>query len=70
MMVSKNPRSKLILVRPEEMIVAVCDAGEHAKELVGFFSRTSLRSVLSPVSRKQKLFLKAVVGWISTRKPL
>jgi len=34
MMVSKNPSSKLILVRPEERSVAPCDAGEHVKELV------------------------------------
>jgi hypothetical protein len=36
MMVSKNPRSKLILVRSEEISVAICDAGEHVKELVCF----------------------------------
>jgi hypothetical protein len=36
MMVSKNPSSKLILVRSEEITVASCDAGEHVKELVCF----------------------------------
>ena len=34
MMVSRNPSSKLILVRSEEKSVAPCDAGEHVKELV------------------------------------
>src|SRR6266581_8734861 len=36
MMVSRNPSSKLILVRSEEISVASCDAGEHVKELVCF----------------------------------
>src|SRR5258708_9235604 len=36
MMVSKNPSSKLILVRSEEISVAPCDTGEHVKELVSF----------------------------------
>ena len=36
MMVSKNPRSKLILVRSEEITVATCNTGEHVKEFVCF----------------------------------
>ena len=55
MLVSRNPRSKLILVRSEEITVATCDAGEHVKELV-CFSPTPLSAQFSVVSLVERFY--------------
>ena len=79
MMVSKNPSSKLILVRSEERSVAPCDAGEQrARNLCVLLPHLSPLHLMT-LSHKQKLFLKgesecklymnAVAVWMCTRKP-
>src|SRR5258707_9138796 len=58
MMVSKNPSSKLILVRSEEISVAPCDAGEQrARNLCVLLPHLSPLHLMT-LSHKQKLFLK------------
>lgn len=57
---SKNPRSKLILVRSEEITVATGIAGEHVKGFV-CFAPAPLSAQFGVLSLREILLLKGVV---------